>query len=177
VCARVDRCGEEHPLDTDEILRMTADQPEVDVADGDVLLHEGVQTGALYVLVAGVLEVRRRGRAVVQIAEPGAVVGELGLLLDAPASADVVALGPAVVRRVADARELFEQSPEFARHLATMLARRLWQISTYLSDLQEQFAGKGEIFELVPTVLRELLGASSAPDLEPGSERESDSPY
>ena len=166
----------EAALDDADLLRMTAARPDVTIADGDAVLRQGVRAGALYVLVDGVLVVQRRGRAVVQIREPGAVVGELGLLLDSPASADVVAVGPAVVRRVDDAAELFASTPEFARHLATVLAARLWQISTYLSDLREQFADRGDVLELVPTVLQELMGGANRA-VDPGSERETDSPY
>lgn len=154
---------------------MTSDLPSTAIADGDTILRQG-QPGALYVLVEGTLEVQRRGRAVVQIREPGAVVGELGLLLRSPASADVLAVGPSVVRRVDDAEALFASSPEFARHLATILAGRLWQISTYLSDLQEQFSDRGEVLGLVPQVLADLMG-STRPAPDPGSDRERDSPY
>ena len=80
------------------------------------------------------------------------------------------------MRRIDDAAEFFATVPEFAHYLATLLARRLWQISTYLSDLQEQFADRGEVLGLLPTVLQELLG-SNLPAPEPGSEREVDSPY
>jgi CRP-like cAMP-binding protein len=103
-------------------------------------------------------------------------VGELGLLLDSPASADVVAIGEATVRRLDDAAEVFAEVPEFARFLATLLARRLWQISTYLSDLHEQFADRGEVLGLLPTVLQELMGSNMS-ELDPGSEREVASPY
>lgn len=163
-------------MDTTEILNMTAGRDERTLQDGETLLQEGVRSGSLYVLVAGGLEVRRGGVPVVVIAEPGAVVGELGLLLDSPASADVVAVGATTVREIADVEEFFERYPGFARYLATMLARRLWQISTYLSDLKAQFAGRDDIFGLMPAVLQELLG-SSRPDPDPGSEREPDSPY
>lgn len=163
-------------MDTTEILNLTADRAERTLGSGEKLLQEGVRSGALYVLVSGALEVRRGGLAVVIISEPGAVVGELGLLLDSPASADVIAVGPTVVREVDDVEDFFERYPEFARYLATLLARRLWQISTYLSDLKAQFAGRDDVFGLMPAVLQELLG-SSRPEPEPGSEREPDSPY
>jgi CRP/FNR family cyclic AMP-dependent transcriptional regulator len=163
-------------VETDDILQLTSDHPDEAIDDATVLLRQGVRSGTLFVLVSGVLEVQRHGRAVVQIAAPGAIVGELGLLLDSPASADVVAIGPVTVRRIDDAARFFAGSPEFARHLATMLARRLWQISTYLSDIQEQFADRGEVLGLMPQVLQELVG-SSMPTPDPGSERETDSPY
>lgn len=164
-------------MNLDDILGLVADSPTLEVADGERLLVEGDRSAAIFVLAGGELEVQRRGRAVVRIAEPGAIVGELGLLLDQPASADVVAVGgPATVHRIDDGEELFVRYPEFMRFLATMLARRLYQVSTYLSDLQEQFADSSATLGLVPTVLRELLDSGGS-DLDPGSEREPDSPY
>ncbi len=159
-----------------DILEMTSTTPDITVADGEVIIREGERTGALFVLVDGVLEVRRRDRAIARMAEPGTIVGELGLLLDTVASADVVAFGDAVVRRMDDAEETFADNPAFARHLATMLASRLLQVTTYLSDLQEQYADRNDTLGLVPVVLRELLG-SDRPPADPGSDRESESPY
>jgi CRP-like cAMP-binding protein len=159
-----------------DILALTAEHPDELVDDGVTLLTNGVRSPALFILVDGELEVQRRGRAVVRMSESGSIVGELGFLLDSPASADVVTVGPTTVRRIDDPARLFDISPDFGRHLATVLARRLWQVSTYLSDLQEQFADKGEVLGLVPKVLNELLG-SALPSTDPGSERETESPY
>ena len=125
-----------------DILEMTATAPDIAVADGDVIISEGERTHALFVLVGGTLEVRRRGRAIALMSQPGTIVGELGLLLDIVATADVVAVGDTVVRRMDDADRTFAANPAFARHLATMLASRLLQVSTYLSDLQEQYADR-----------------------------------
>lgn len=162
--------------DVIDIIEMTSAVPDVTVPDGTMVVVAGQRTGALYVLVDGVLEVRRRGRTVVEMGDPGTIVGELGLLLDTVASADVVAVGECVVRRLDDAEQMFAENPAFARHLATLLAQRLWHISTYLSDLQEQYADRTDTLGLVPDVLRELLGNDRA-TLEPGSEREVESPY
>jgi hypothetical protein len=57
-----------------------------------------------------------------------------------------------------------------------MLASRLVQVTTYLSDLQEQYADRDDTLGLVPVVLRELLG-SARPPADPGSDREAESPY
>ena len=163
-------------MNLDDILELVAGSPVVEVEDGVSILVDGERSAALYVLVSGELEVRRGGRAVVRIAEPGAIVGEIGLLLDQPANADVVAVGGAVVHRIDGSEELFARYPQLMGYMATMLARRLSQVSTYLSDLQEQFAGSSATLGLVPTVLRELLD-SSATEIDAGSEREPDSPY
>lgn len=159
-----------------DILELASGSPVESFADGHRLLREGHRSAVLYVLIEGTLEVRRRGRAVIRMSEPGAVVGELGLLLDVPATADVVAVGPTTVHRLDDPEACFAASPRFARHLATTLARRLHQVSTYLADLQDQFADRDDTLGLVPVVLEDLLGADRA-DPEPGSERERESPY
>ena len=72
--------------------------------------------------------------------------------------------------------EFFERYPGFGRYLATLLARRLWQVTTYLGDLQAQFADRPDILGLVPTVLEDLLG-NDRPEPDLGSDREHDSPY
>jgi len=158
------------------ILELVAESPLLTVADGSAILVDGERSSSIYVLVSGELEVQRRGRGVVRISEPGAIVGELGLLLDQPANADVVAIGSTVVHELEGSDELFERYPQFMGYLATMLAKRLSQVSTYLSDLQEQFADSSATLGLVPTVLRELLDTSGS-DIDAGSEREPDSPY
>ena len=159
-----------------DILEMTDGSNDIVVDDGEAIIREGDRSRTMFVLVDGVLEVRRRDRAVVRITDPGAIVGELGLLLDIPASADVIACGTCTVRRWDDAEATFNDDPAFARHLATLLAQRLWQISTYLSDLQDQYADREDTLGLMPGVLGELLG-DTRPPAEPGSEREPDSPY
>ncbi|CAN5536127.1 hypothetical protein BH23ACT3_BH23ACT3_18650 [soil metagenome] len=152
-------------VDNAAILAMTAQHGDTLVPDGERLLEQGVRSSSLYVLVSGVLDVQRRGRTVAQMDEPGALVGEMGLLLQAPASADVIAVGETRVRRLHDAVELFERNPDFSRFVATMLAQRLLEISSYLSDLQEQFADRADILGLVPTVV------AHAADFSPSGRR------
>ncbi len=163
-------------MNLSDVLTIVADSPVVDLAPGERILSDGERDRSMFVLVDGELQVSRRGRTVVRITEPGAIVGELGLLLDQPASADVTALVPTRVHRIVDGEELLDRSPELMPFLARMLARRLWQVSTYLTDLQEQFADQSATLGLVPTVLRELIGSPSD-DPDPGSEREPDAPY
>lgn len=159
-----------------DILEQVAESPQFAVDDGVAILVEGERSSSIYVLVSGELEVQRRGRGVVRISEPGAIVGELGLLLDQPASADVVAVGPTVVHELEGSDEFFARHPQFMGYLAMMLAKRLLLVSTYLTDLQDQFADSSTTLGLVPTVLRELLDTSGS-DIDAGSEREPDSPY
>lgn len=159
-----------------DVLELAADCPVVRVGAGEVVIADGDPSGVMYVLVSGELDVRRRGIAVGRITQPGAVVGELGLLLDEPASADVVAARDVTMHRLDDAEEFFTRYPSFARYVATVLARRLRQVSSYLVDIEEQFADRSETLGLVSSVVNELVEEGGAVHL-PGSDREADPPY
>src|SRR5437879_5981446 len=52
------------------------------VSAGAFVIHEGGTTGHLYVLIEGRLEVLKGDTVVASIAEPGAVLGEMSVLLD-----------------------------------------------------------------------------------------------
>ncbi len=159
-----------------DVLRLTETAPERHVDAGESIIAFGDSDPALFVLVSGELEVRREGATLARLAGPGAIVGELSLLLGTPASADVIAVEPSVVRRVDDAEQLFRDIPEFGQHLAITLAGRLHRVTTFLGDLQEQFADRPGTLGLVPTVLNGLLSHEQR-DVDLGSDREPDSPY
>lgn len=163
-------------MESADVLALASSRPIVEVADGDALIRAGQPDPALYVLVSGALEVRSGDAPIARLPEPGTIVGEIGLLLGVPATADVVAVGATRVHRLDDAAELFASNPEFGRHLAVMLASRLRRVTTYLVDLQEQFADRSGSLGVVPEVLQDLLG-SDRPPADVGSDREPDSPY
>jgi CRP/FNR family cyclic AMP-dependent transcriptional regulator len=159
-----------------ELLELVAALPLIELADGEVLITDGEPSPGLFVIIDGVLEVERHGHHLARLDTPGAVVGEMAVLLGTAATASVVARGSAVVRRVDDAERLFRDHPDFARYVAEVLARRLHRVSSLLDDLQEQFAGTPGTLGLVPGVIQDLLG-SGRDDFDMGSDREVDSPY
>ncbi len=163
-------------MDSSDVLRLADGAPESEVGPGDSIIRFGEANPALCVLVSGALEVRRNGVAIARLSEPGAIVGEMSLLLGTPASADVIAVEASVVRRIDDAERLFRDVPEFGRHLAVTLARRLHRVTTFLGDLEEQFADQPGTLGLVPTVLKGLLSQEQR-EVDLGSDREPDSPY
>ena len=62
------------------------------IAPGMTLIEQGGKTGQLYVLKDGQFEVLRDGKHVSTIKTPGAVLGEMSVLLDVPQSATVRAI-------------------------------------------------------------------------------------
>jgi len=154
-----------------EILSHFLIAPLETVPDGAILLAEGDRTGRVFALAEGELEVLRGETQVAILTEPGSIVGEMSVLLDAPHSATVRALGEAKVHRVEDGAAFFASRPELGWLLARLLARRLNAGTTYLADLKRQFSGSGNHLEMVGEVLESLLHHQEA-TLHPGSDRD-----
>ena len=91
---------------------------------GDTVLAAASTTGRLLILKEGAVEVVKDGVEIAKVAEPGAVFGELSVLLGQPHTADVRALEPSQFH-VADAGALLRVEPFALLYVATVLARRL----------------------------------------------------
>ena len=63
------------------MLARSAQLPEVEFAAGDPVVTEGGESGELWVLVSGELTVSKGGELVNTITRPGAIVGEISVLL------------------------------------------------------------------------------------------------
>ena len=140
-----------------------------------VLIREGEVTGALFVLVEGAVEVSREGTVIAVVDEPGALFGEMSVLLDGPATASVRCIRPSRLRRSDDPRGFLTVHPDVSYAVATSLARRLDTINGYLVDLRRQYAGQADNLGMVDAVL-ETLGHPHRRPADPGSEREPEAP-
>lgn len=140
------------------------------VEAGAELLSEGTRSGRLYVLVDGVLEVVRGDTQVALVTEPGAIFGEMSVLLDTPHTASVRALMPSSVYVFEDAAAFLRSDPEIAFFVARMLAQRLNAATSYLVDVKQQYEGHGDHLGMVGEVLESLLHQPDM-DFKPGSDR------
>jgi CRP/FNR family transcriptional regulator, cyclic AMP receptor protein len=143
------------------------------VAAGTEVLHEGGRTGHLYVLIEGRLEVIKGDAVVASIAEPGAVLGEMSVLLDKPHTATVRAAADSTIYEIDDAASFLRKQPAVAILIAKMLAQRLNVANTYLADLKQQYAGHGNHLAMVGDLLQSMINLPSA-QVSPGSDRQSD---
>jgi CRP/FNR family transcriptional regulator, cyclic AMP receptor protein len=105
---------------------------------GDTVLAATSTTGRLLILKEGAVEVVKEGVEIAKVTEPGAVFGELSVLLDQPHTADVRAL-EASRFHVADADTLVRVEPFALFYVATALARRLDAANRALTELKRQF--------------------------------------
>jgi CRP-like cAMP-binding protein len=143
------------------------------VATGTEILHEGGRTGHLYVLIEGRLEVVKGDTVVATMTEPGAVVGEMSVLLDTPHTATVRAAQDSVIYEIDDAASFLRQQPVVALMIARMLAQRLNVATTYLVDLKRQYGGDGNHLAMVGDILQSMINLPPT-QVSPGSDRQSD---
>ncbi|MGQ0622269.1 MAG: cyclic nucleotide-binding domain-containing protein [Panacagrimonas sp.] len=154
----------------EDVLAMCRHFPEIQLARGDTLIAESVSTDRLYVLKHGAFEVRRNGIALVHVAEPGAFLGEISVLLGSTPTATVVATCPSTVHVVDQASAEVRTRPELTLAIARLLARRLAAVTAYLVDIKRQYADSGTHLGLMDQVLGHLV-VMSPNTIEPGSER------
>ncbi len=90
--------------------RKLASFPVATYQAGDSVLAAGSRTGRLLILKEGMVEVVKQGVQIAMVREPGAVFGELSVLLGQPHTADVRAL-EASQFHIADAATLLRIDP------------------------------------------------------------------
>ena len=113
-----------------DVLILSADFPELALAAGEVLVLEGNPNGPVWVLIDDVLTVSKGGVEVTTITHPGAVIGEVSVLLGLHHGATVVASTAARLRLVEDGAPFLGSDPEALRLVAERLARRLNFVTT-----------------------------------------------
>jgi CRP/FNR family cyclic AMP-dependent transcriptional regulator len=155
------------------ILDLCARATRKDFAAGTILLSEGETSGQLYILAAGSVEVLRGDTQVAIVSEPGAVFGEMSVLLNRPHTATVRSTSPVGVFVFDDAASFLKSHPEIAFFLGKLLAERLNAATTYLVDLKRQFEGQGNHFGMVGEILETLIHQQHE-DFMPGPEHEAD---
>ena len=143
------------------------------VSAGTLIIHEGGTTGHLYVLIEGRLEVVKGDTVVAIITEPGAVLGEMSVLLDQPHTATVRAASDSAVYEISDAASFLRDQPAVALLIARLLAQRLNVATTYLADIMQQYAGHGDHLAMVGEILQTMINLPPI-KISPGSDLQSD---
>ena len=140
----------------ERILDWVSACPRWSVESGGIVLEQGQSGGRLLVLLSGEVEVLRDDVRVARTAEPGAVFGEMSVLLGSPCTATVRALSPASFAVVEPADSFLRATPEASLHVARLLARRLDALNRYLIDVKAQYEGHDHL-SMVDDVLDTLM--------------------
>jgi CRP-like cAMP-binding protein len=115
--------------------RKLASFPVATYQAGETVLTAASTTGRLLILKKGAVAVLKDGVEIATVTEPGAVFGDLSVLLNQPHMADVRALEPSQFH-VADGPSLLRIDPIALVYVATVLARRLDDATQALVELR-----------------------------------------
>lgn len=146
-------------------LDLVAGQPVRTFAAGDLALKQDEPGHQVLVLLEGQVEVLRDEQRVARAAEPGAVFGEMAMLLGGICTASVRCLTPARFAVIDHPMDFFASSPDASLHIARLLARRIDALNRYLVDVKRQYEGHDHL-GMVDTVLGVLVHRQVAPHVE-----------
>jgi len=133
-----------------------ASLPVVTYQPGETVIADGSKTGRLLILKKGTVAIVKEDTEIAKVAEPGAVFGELSILLDQPHTADVRALETSQFH-VANATALLEQNPVAVLYVAAVLAHRLDSANHALIQLKHQLQ-TGEPHSVVAKTVSKIEG-------------------
>lgn len=93
---------------------------------GETIVREGEQSDGWFVLLSGKVGVFKSDFSVAVIEKPGSVIGELGVLLNIPRTATLIAQEPALLLHIrVNVDELIAHHPEVIKQMLTILAERV----------------------------------------------------
>jgi CRP/FNR family transcriptional regulator, cyclic AMP receptor protein len=143
-----------------EIMEKLAGFPILMFERGDVVLAQGSATGRLLFLKQGTVDIVMEEVFLTRVMEPGAVFGDVALLLDQGHTADVLAVQSASFYVVEDAETFLRSEPLAALYVATVLAGRLNAVNHLLVEARnraaEAGARRGFVMDLVERMGRAL---------------------
>ena len=133
-----------------------ANLPLVTYQPGETVIVSGSKTGRLLILKKGAVAIVKENTEIAKVAEPGAVFGELSVLLDQPHTADVRALETSQFH-IADATAFLTQNPIAVLNVATVLAHRLDVANHALIQIKHQLQS-GEPHRVVVQTVSKMEG-------------------
>jgi CRP-like cAMP-binding protein len=126
---------------------------------GDVVMSEGGTSGRLMFLKSGAVDVVMSEVDLNRVDQPGAVFGEIGLLLGTGHTASVVAVQSSSFFMVEDGGEFMRAEPLAALYVATVLAGRLDAVNHLVVDARQRASASGQRRGLVGEMIDRLARA------------------
>jgi CRP/FNR family transcriptional regulator, cyclic AMP receptor protein len=133
---------------------------------GQLVLAAGSTTGQLFILREGQVEVVRDGQQIAKVSEPGAVFGELAVILDKPHTADVRAVARCEFH-VAKASSLLSENVAALLYVSAVLAQRLDTANEVIVEIKRDLqSGKrpGAIKKALEKLEKLLTPPGARPD-------------
>ena len=148
--------------------------PVRSVPAGAVLIEEGVRHDGILVLISGSVSVERGGVPVARVNIPGAVFGEMSVVLGKVATATVRATTDVEAYEVAEPLVFLHDKPGAALAVLRVTAARLDGLTQYLVDVKQQYADRDDHLGMVDEILDVLVHHQPKPS-RTGSARDPES--
>ncbi len=144
--------------DLEAFKKSIAALPVIAFDPGETILYAGSTTGQLFILRHGEVEVLRDGQQIATVSQPGAIFGELALILDKPHTADVRAVERAEFH-FAEASTLLKENVAALLYVTATLAHRLDAANDIIVDIKRDLdSGKSpSMMQKALKKLEELL--------------------
>jgi len=143
-------------------LELVATQPMATFDAGVIVLEQDAPCTQVLVLLEGEVEVLRDKHRVARTAEPGAVFGEMAMLLGGYCTVRVRCVAPSRFAVISEPGIFFSQSAVASLHVAELLARRIDALNRYLVDVKTQYEGHDHL-GMVDSVLGVLMHRQPRP--------------
>ncbi|MDX2177655.1 MAG: serine/threonine-protein kinase [Candidatus Sumerlaeia bacterium] len=149
----------EHPMLQTVVSDSDLKSAPIFLEPGEILFYEDDDSKDCYILLSGSAEVLKAGRQVAIVSEPGAFVGEMSTLRNAPRSATIRAREASAFIKIEEAefRLFLRRHPDTHYQLACVLAERLEETSKRLSEAQEKLARIQRHFQQLRADLNEPI--------------------
>jgi len=121
-----------------KVVFETADLPEAKFEKGHALIEEGKPGAKVYVLKSGVVSVVAGGNVLARVSEPMTMFGEMSLLIDTKATANVIVEEPSTFYVIDDLMAYLITHPQSGIHIAQVLARRLVDMNKYYVQIKSE---------------------------------------
>ncbi len=140
----------------EDVLELCRGEETVSFKPGEVMMAEGETSGCLLVLVSGSVEVLKGETSITEVSDPGAIFGEVSILLGKPHPASVVATSATACHRIHDALDFMAANAAFTMAVAELQARRLKGMIGYVADVKAQFGDQGNHLGMVGDLLLDM---------------------
>jgi CRP/FNR family transcriptional regulator, cyclic AMP receptor protein len=127
--------------------------PTATLQAGEIVFLSGSRTGRLMILKKGAVAVIKDGVEIAKVSEPGAVFGELSILLDQPHTADVRTVHASEFYVATES--LLAQDQLACIYIATVLAKRVNSANSALIELKRQLHA-GEPQSVIAETIAEI---------------------
>ena len=132
----------------DHLIDLCADLPIRNFKEGEPIIQENHKDDCLYILRSGSVEVRKRDIEINRISSRGSIFGEVGVILEQPHGASVIALEDSEFHWTEDGSGFLAENPAIVSQISRILALRLRNLTDELVefrelvDTDEEFSGQ-----------------------------------